>query len=156
MFPESTLAGTVPTKMAHYEINRCELLPSSLDNFVCSAFSASINDPENIKKIITKDIITPDGVAYDWIYNHLYWTDAAKDTIEVASFDGKLRKVLINNNFEEPRDVVVNPLDGWLYWSDWGSRAKIERAGMDGSHRRVIIDTDIVWPNGMTLGMYFI
>ncbi|KAG1671512.1 Low-density lipoprotein receptor-related protein 8 [Nymphon striatum] len=115
--------------------------------------SASMKNPElPIQKIVT-DVVTPDGVAFDWIYQHLYWTDTGKDTIEVASFDGTMRKVLFNGGFEEPRDIVVNPLDGWLYWSDWGSRAKIERGGMDGSHRRVIIDTDIAWPNGMTLDL---
>lgn len=39
----------------------------------------------------------------------------------------------------------------WLFWSDWGAVPKIERAGMDGSHRQVIVEHDIKWPNGLTL-----
>ena len=40
-----------------------------------------------------------------------------------------------------------------MYWSDWGSAAKIEKCGMDGSKtsRRVLVDRNIVWPNGMTI-----
>ena len=40
-----------------------------------------------------------------------------------------------------------------MYWTDWGERPKIERAGMDGSkqNRSVIISERIHWPNGLTL-----
>lgn len=38
-----------------------------------------------------------------------------------------------------------------LFWSDWGARPRIERAGMDGSNRTVIISSKIYWPNGLTL-----
>jgi Low-density lipoprotein receptor repeat class B. len=40
-----------------------------------------------------------------------------------------------------------------MYWSDWGQNAKIERAGMDGSHRNMVIVSDIKWPNGLTLDL---
>ena len=38
-----------------------------------------------------------------------------------------------------------------MYWTDWGEGPKIERAGMDGSSRSIIVNTDIYWPNGLTL-----
>ena len=38
-----------------------------------------------------------------------------------------------------------------MYWSDWGEPAKIERASMDGSDRKVLHDTDLTWPNGLTI-----
>ena len=38
-----------------------------------------------------------------------------------------------------------------FYWTDWGFVAKIERASMDGTDRTVLHDTDLVWPNGLTL-----
>lgn len=44
-----------------------------------------------------------------------------------------------------------------MYWTDWGDAAKIERAGMDGSARRVLFDTtnaEIAWPNGLTIDYY--
>ena len=39
----------------------------------------------------------------------------------------------------------------YMYWTDWGEVAKIEKAGMDGQGRVAIIDTDLIWPNGLAL-----
>ncbi len=41
----------------------------------------------------------------------------------------------------------------WLFWSDWGAHPKIERAGMDGSHRETIIEESVRWPNGIALDL---
>ena len=41
-----------------------------------------------------------------------------------------------------------------MFWTDWGEAAKIERAGMDGSDRRLIISQNIYWPNGLTVDHY--
>lgn len=38
-----------------------------------------------------------------------------------------------------------------MFWSDWGEEPKIERAGMDGSNRTVIVKSHIFWPNGLTI-----
>lgn len=39
----------------------------------------------------------------------------------------------------------------YMYWSDWGEVAKIEKAGMDGQGRTEIINTDLIWPNGLAI-----
>lgn len=39
----------------------------------------------------------------------------------------------------------------YLFWTDWGSKPRIEKSFMDGSERTVIVNTKLVWPNGMTL-----
>ena len=48
---------------------------------------------------------------------------------------------------------VITVFRSWMYWSDWGVTrfAQIERSGMDGSHRQVLVDTHLKWPNGITL-----
>ena len=38
-----------------------------------------------------------------------------------------------------------------MFWSDWGSHPRIERASMDGSQRTVIVQEKIYWPNGLAL-----
>ena len=38
-----------------------------------------------------------------------------------------------------------------MYWTDWGEHAKLERSGMDGSDRTVLINSNLGWPNGLTV-----
>ena len=39
----------------------------------------------------------------------------------------------------------------WMYWTDYGTLDKIERASMDGTSRTVIHSTDLSTPYGLTL-----
>ncbi|KAG1706633.1 Low-density lipoprotein receptor-related protein 4 [Nymphon striatum] len=39
----------------------------------------------------------------------------------------------------------------YMYWTDWGEVPKIERAGMDGTQRTVIVGTNLTWPNGLAI-----
>lgn len=38
-----------------------------------------------------------------------------------------------------------------MYWTDWGTNAKIERATLGGNFRVEIVNSSLVWPNGLTL-----
>ncbi|KAG8239911.1 hypothetical protein J437_LFUL014957, partial [Ladona fulva] len=116
-------------------------------------YKAPIDEGRERSVVIKDDITTADGLAVDWVYNHIYWTDTGRNTIELANFEGNMRKVLIQDKINEPRAIAVNPLDGWMYWTDWGVEPKIERAGMDGTHRKVIVSFDVKWPNGLTLDL---
>ncbi|XP_074113009.1 low-density lipoprotein receptor isoform X3 [Cotesia typhae] len=116
-------------------------------------YKAPIDEGNERTVVIDKDSTTTDGLAVDWIYNHIYWTDAGKNTIELANFEGNMRKTLIKDQIQEPRAIALNPLEGWMFWTDWGDEARIERAGMDGSHRSVIVGSEVTWPNGLTLDL---
>lgn len=39
----------------------------------------------------------------------------------------------------------------YLYWTDWGSPAKIERSTLGGNFRTSIIDSGLTTPNGLSL-----
>lgn len=39
-----------------------------------------------------------------------------------------------------------------MYWTDWGEEPKIEKCGLNGAGRTVLVKDDIEWPNGITLG----
>ncbi|XP_050403401.1 very low-density lipoprotein receptor isoform X2 [Patella vulgata] len=113
--------------------------------------SADIQDNKNVIAIAENLVSTPDGIAVDWVHKHLYWTDTGYNKIEVSSLDGKMRRVLINSDLDEPRAIVVDPKSGYMYWTDWGNTPKIEKCGLDGTMRKTIVQTNILWPNGITL-----
>ncbi|VVC43730.1 Hypothetical protein CINCED_3A006528 [Cinara cedri] len=116
-------------------------------------YKAPIDEGRERSIVVESGLSSADGLAVDWIYGHIYWTNADKDSIELANFEGNMQKTLFKSELKEPRSIAVDPLNGWLYWTDWGSNAKIERAGMDGTHRGVIASFDVKWPNGLTLDL---
>lgn len=38
-----------------------------------------------------------------------------------------------------------------MYWTDWGEEPKIEQANLDGSERKILVNTSLGWPNGLAL-----
>jgi low-density lipoprotein receptor-related protein 4 len=60
-------------------------------------------------------LVSPAGLALDWITDKLYWTDAGTARIEVANSDGSMRGLLIWDELDKPRDIVVDPIGKSLY-----------------------------------------
>ncbi|XP_035710081.1 low-density lipoprotein receptor isoform X2 [Folsomia candida] len=117
-------------------------------------YKAPIDEGSAKSVVVEEGLSNADGLAIDWVYNHIYWTDSGKKDIAVAELDGKMRRTLIKDGLVEPRAIAVNPVDGWMYWTDWGvTPGRIERAGMDGSRREIIVSTGLKWPNGLTLDL---
>ncbi|XP_043936593.1 very low-density lipoprotein receptor isoform X1 [Protopterus annectens] len=117
-------------------------------------FCGSVDRREEVSsysKIVHEDVHIPVGIAVDWIYKNIYWTDQGLKTLSVSTFNGQRRTVLFKDYMREPASVVVDPVFGFIYWSDWGEPAKIEKAGMNGVDRQLLVTTDIQWPNGIAL-----
>ena len=105
------------------------------------------------EEIITSGLNLVEGLAYDWVAKNIYFLDSKLNTIEVSKLDASSRLILVNQNISQPRGLALDPAQDarWLFWTDWGESPRIERIGMDGTHRSTIIDTKIYWPNGLTL-----
>ena len=39
----------------------------------------------------------------------------------------------------------------YLFWTDWGNRAKIERSSLSGSNRKTLVSSSIKWPNDLAV-----
>ncbi|XP_037092270.1 very low-density lipoprotein receptor-like isoform X2 [Pollicipes pollicipes] len=110
-------------------------------------------DEATERTVVVRDV-RADGIAVDWLYRHLYWIRNQRgvgSTIDVSDLDGGAHATVVRTDLLKPRSITLDPVQGWMYWSDWGARPRIERAGMDGSQRQTIVDTRIEWPNGVTL-----
>ena len=56
--------------------------------------------------------MNPDGLAIDWVSRNIFWTDTGTDRIEVARLNGTSRRVIISDDLDEPRAIVVDPING--------------------------------------------
>ena len=92
-----------------------------------------------------------DGLSVDWVSDVIFWTDTKRKEISASLLDGSLVKVIVKDELGEPRAIDVSPKHGLIFWTDWGERARIERANQDGSDRRLLVTQNIAWPNGLTV-----
>lgn len=54
---------------------------------------------------------------------------------------------------DKPTALAIDPVVGYLFWTDKGRVPKIERARLDGSGRRVLINETISFATGLTLDL---
>ena len=54
-------------------------------------YRAPIDSGYPDQALLTQAVVTADGLAVDWVYSHLYWTDAGADTISGLEWDGKYK-----------------------------------------------------------------
>lgn len=134
----------------HYEQQKICWADHEIESIQCCHFNGSVADN---KTEIVNELLVPDGLAIDWFTNNIYWTDSETNRIEVATLEGKYRKVLFWTDIDQPRAIAVVPMKGFLFWTDWGEVPKIERAGMNGDSktRKTIVSDNIYWPNGITV-----
>ncbi|XP_065650166.1 vitellogenin receptor Yl isoform X6 [Hydra vulgaris] len=104
------------------------------------------------KKLFSYAIGYITGLAVDSTSHMLYWVDNLMKLIEASTTEGLYRKVLFKlNRDSEARAIALHPAYGYLFWTDWGVTAKIERASCSGTNRVTLVSNDIVWPNDITI-----
>lgn len=94
----------------------------------------------DVHRIVDSGIVSPEGIAVDWIARNIYWTDADAKRIEIARLDGTSRRILIWKGIEEPKNIVVEPRRGFIYWTENPSDS-IRRAALDGSDIQTIVSS---------------
>ncbi|MGH0147971.1 UNVERIFIED_CONTAM: hypothetical protein FKN15_040972 [Acipenser sinensis] len=109
----------------------------------------SLSSPTTAPTVVASDLGAPDGIAYDWISKRIYYSDYVNQTINSMAIDGSQRTTIAR--VPRPRAIMLDPCRGYMYWTDWGTNAKIERATLGGNFRTELVNTSLVWPNGLTL-----
>ena len=54
------------------------------------------------------------GLAVHWRTSQLYWTDQSHDKISVSDLDGNNRGTLIHSGLDAPRDIALDPDNGYV------------------------------------------
>ena len=103
---------------------------------------------------------SPFTLAFDWVGRNLYIGNRKASNIEAIKVDGKTkhRSIILSNDgvdlsVAKPRAVVLDPIDGKLYWLDdggFGVPRKIAKANMDGTGVRNLF-VDIGTPLSLTI-----
>uniref|UniRef100_A0A3Q3Q2V2 EGF-like domain-containing protein n=1 Tax=Monopterus albus TaxID=43700 RepID=A0A3Q3Q2V2_MONAL len=100
--------------------------------------------------------VRADSVAVDWLGRNLYWIDGVNSqivairlaTTPVKSLD---HSVILDEDLDQPRSLALLPQKGLMFWTEIGNIVKIERAGMDGSERMVVVNSSLGWPGDVTV-----
>lgn len=100
-------------------------------------------------RTVLSNLHDPRGISIDWITKKIYITD--KDRIVVATLDGQQLCTLITDEINDPRDIVVSPEDGLMFWADWQQLPSIQKAYMDGNKRSNFFEYGILWPTGLAI-----
>ena len=79
-------------------------------SWVASAF----RNGTGLKVLHQCNVHRPEGIDIDQVGRNIYWTDTGTNRIEVGDLDGSTKKALITVDLDEPRDIVVNPEEGYV------------------------------------------
>lgn len=83
---------------------------------------------------------------------HIYWTCETTNTINVQRLNGDTVGVVLKDDADKPRAIVVNAEKGYMYFTTVQERsAKIEGASLDGTERESLFTTGLIRPVALAL-----
>lgn len=111
-----------------------------------------------LETLVSHDLASIEGMAYDWISKTLYFVDGTRAKIELIRTDinhsGRMRKTILDGSIlKKPRGIALHPQAGYMFWTDWSAEnPSINRANLDGTNNMTLCGKDKVeWPNGITV-----
>ncbi|KAL1509813.1 hypothetical protein ABEB36_004494 [Hypothenemus hampei] len=117
-----------------------------------------LNNGSKMETLVSKDLVSIEGMAYDWISKTLYFVDGTRSKIELIRTDinhsGRMRKTILDETvLKKPRGIAIHPQAGYLYWTDWSAEnPSVNRANLNGLSSKALFGKDKVeWPNGITV-----
>ncbi|XP_056289033.1 low-density lipoprotein receptor-related protein 1B-like [Pseudoliparis swirei] len=95
--------------------------------------------------------VKSDFIAVDWVGQNLYWVDGLLGQILAVKLSDTTVKsqdytVVLGEDLEQPTALVLLPHKGLMLWAEIGGTPQIERSGMDGSKRKVVVSQGLSWP----------
>ena len=103
-------------------------------------------DGTDLKTILNRGRVHPDGIAVDVAARHIYWTEmndpnANDGVIKRADLGGgNLTTIVPKGGTFTPKQIQLDKKNGKLYWSD-REGMRVMRANLDGSKVETLVDT---------------
>lgn len=72
----------------------------------------SLKNNGKVETVVSANANRSEGIAIDWVTKKIYWTDAHLKLIGIINFDGTHGSVLISENLDQPRAIVLDPSHG--------------------------------------------
>lgn len=92
------------------------------------------------------------GIAYDWMGNNLYFLN--NNRLSVCNRNGHYISTLLNSSIlQEATEIALDPLSGYVFFTDWNYPPYIGRVGMDGLNFTKIVNLDLGTPIGLTIDL---
>uniref|UniRef100_A0A673M814 Low-density lipoprotein receptor-related protein 2-like n=1 Tax=Sinocyclocheilus rhinocerous TaxID=307959 RepID=A0A673M814_9TELE len=100
--------------------------------------------------------VKSDSIAIDWMGRNLYWVDGVAGQILAVRLTSSVVEAqnyitVVDKDLHQPRSLVLLPQKGIMFWSEIGGQAQIERSGMDGSDRKVVVSRGLERPVSVTV-----
>ncbi|XP_015214111.2 low-density lipoprotein receptor-related protein 1B isoform X2 [Lepisosteus oculatus] len=117
-----------------------------------------INDDWTGREIIVENVGSVEGLAYHRAWDTLYWTSSTTSTISRHTIDqsraGAFYKEAVVTMSEEdhPHVLALDECQNLMFWTNWNEQhPSIIRSTLSGNNMQVIVSTDILTPNGLTI-----
>ncbi|XP_048876028.1 low-density lipoprotein receptor-related protein 1B-like isoform X1 [Brienomyrus brachyistius] len=117
-----------------------------------------INDDWTDRHVIVENVGSVEGLAYHRPWDTLYWTSSTSSTISRHTIDQSrpgafTREVVVRMSEEDhPHVLVLDVCQNLMFWTNWNEQhPSIVRSTLAGSGIQVIVGSDIVTPNGLTI-----
>uniref|UniRef100_A0A8C7QGA3 EGF-like domain-containing protein n=1 Tax=Oncorhynchus mykiss TaxID=8022 RepID=A0A8C7QGA3_ONCMY len=117
-----------------------------------------INDDWTGRSVIAENVGSVEGLAYHRAWDTLYWTSSTTSSITRHSVDqsrpGSFSReaVVTLSEDDHPHVLALNECQNLMFWTNWNEqRPSIMRSTLAGNNMKVIVSTDILTPNGLTI-----
>lgn len=116
-----------------------------LDNGRNRVLSAN-SDGTDLRVLVPDSSVGPDGIAFDAVRGHLYWTNMGVPSrndgfIMRCDLDGRNVTTIVPPGLTHtPKQLVIDPRGGYLYWCD-REGMRVMRCRLDGSEIETLVQT---------------
>jgi len=89
----------------------------------------------------------------DFLEDYDYEEDDEEDDADVKNTitDDMIVGSIVRGGEDKPRSITIHPYKSLVFWVNLAFPVRIERARMDGSNRKAIIDTNLGTPSDLTV-----